>query len=1121
MLGIFAFSKLGVDLLPNVSLPHLMVQTIYKNATPEEIEKLITEPLESAVGTIPGVKDIKSVSKEGVSIISIDFLWGTDIDKTILTLREKLDNIRFVLPKEAGRPSIIRANPSSTPIMSLVVSYVKRETANVKERRSRESGVGSREIEGRSQWDKKSKSIPLDKEHLTPKGHVGEESSIQYLDHDSPSYEIERLINLKEVSRVIFKRRLEQLDGVAQTILTGGLEREILIEVDPVKLDMYGITYSKIESSLKSSNVNMPAGSIMKGLFRYSMRTLGEFKNVDEIGTTIIKHNKNGSVILLKDIAKIKENFSERDGLTRLNGAETVGMLIYKEPESNTVSISKKVNEVLNTLKNEYPEYNLLVVSDQSQLIQNAIANVKQEILFGGVLAVFVLFFFLGSLRNIFIIGITIPSSLVLTVLLMYIFKINFNIISLGGIAVGIGMLLDNAIVVIENVHRHEQNGLSKRKAALLGASEVAMPITAATLTTIAVFLPLIFVKGIAGELFKDQSYAIAFSLSASIITAITLIPMLAAREKLTLIKRKEKYENDFLIFNYPNDKNMFFKLIFWIKFPFLFLIKSTIYIIGKGILSLSKFFSKHFTRFFNIANRWMDKLIDKYEVLLEWALQNRKTTLIITAVLLILTFLAALDIKKEFIPETPQDQFIVELVFPKGASLEGNATVTSKIEAAILAQQNVSFVVSNIGRVNEFDFMNKEQTSVNTTNILVKIVSHKNYYEVQDKLNSILEGLGNIKHSFKQVKTAYSALLQPSTNDIEIKIKNNKIEDAYNAADEILTKINEANITDLTSLRIGTEKGIPEYQIKIDREKCGIYGLKISEVTQFISSIVKGNIVTHLSDFDKKIAINIKTPDSNRDAINDVLNEFIITDKIKIPLRELIDVELTKSYNEIWHENQRRTVYVYADIEDGDISKVIPKLQRIAADIKKGNKQIISVGGTNDEIKNSFSKLYVALMISVLLMYMILAMEFESFIFPFIIIFAVPLGLIGGILLLYVLGESISIISIMGMIILVGIADNDAVVKVEFIMRKRKEGLPMNEAIMQAGKDRFRPIVMNSFTVIFALLPMMIGIGVGTQLRVSLSLAIAGGLLSATFLTLIVIPVLYTYFEKWSKKKY
>ncbi len=1084
MLGIFAFSKLGVDLLPNVALPHLMVQTTYQNATPEEIEKLVTEPLESAVGTIPGVKDIKSVSKEGISIISIDFLWGTDIDKTILSLREKLDNIRFVLPKEAGRPSIIRANPSSTPIMSLVVSYVKRHTENGKQQ-------------------------------------MGVSVSSNYLDHNSPTYEIERLINLKEISRVIFKRRLEQLDGVAQAVLTGGLEREILVEVNPIKLDMYGITYGEIENAIKSSNKNLPAGSIMKGLFRYSMRTLGEFTNVNEISSTIVRHNKNGSVILLKDIATIKENFTEREGLTRLNGSETVGMLIYKEPESNTVTISKEVKKVLKLLQLEYPEYNLLVSSDQANLIRNAITNVKQEILFGGVLAVLVLFFFLGSLRNIFIIGITIPSSLVLTVLLMYMFDINFNIISLGGIAVGVGMLLDNAIVVIENVHRHQQQGLSRHKATLLGASEVAMPIVAATLTTIAVFLPLIFVKGIAGELFKDQSYAIAFSLSASIITAITLIPMLASRDKLTLIKNRNKYEADYLSFTSPSNKNIFAKVWFWIIFPVRFFIKSIVYIVGKVFLNVSKYLSRKFNYFFSIVDKWMDKLIDKYELLLEWALKNKKTTILLTIFLLLLTAAAAWDIKKEFIPETPQDQFIVELHFPKGTSLKGNAEITAKIEKTILNLDNVRFVVSNIGRVNDFDFMNKEQSAINKTNITVKLTSYNNYYEVQEKLDVILTKLGNISHSFKQVKTAYSSLLEPSENDIVIKIKNDKINDGYKSAELLFNSIKHASIAGLTTLRIATEKGIPEYQIKINRDKCGYYGLSINDVSKFISNIVKGSIVTHLSDFDKKIAINIKTPNENRDAISDILNEQIISNNIKIPLRELITVKLTKSYNEIWHENQRRTVYIYADVEDRNISDVINELENVVSGIEKNGKETITIGGTNEEIEASFSKLYIALLISVLLMYMILAMEFESFVFPFIIIFAVPLGLIGGILLLYVLGESISIISIMGMIILVGIADNDAVVKVEFIMRKRAEGLPMNEAIMQAGKDRFRPIVMNSFTVIFALLPMMIGIGVGTQLRVSLSLAVAGGLISATFLTLIVIPVLYTYFEKWSKKKY
>ncbi len=1101
-LGIFAFSNIGVDLLPSINLPHLLVQTTYPNASPEEIEKLVTEPLEAAIGTVTGVKKITSVSKEGVSIISVDFLWGSNMDLTVLSLREKLDNIRFALPREAGRPTIVRADPSASPVVSLVLAY------------RREYQVSSiKKVEFRSE--------NLEDQNINPvSGFQSPVSSSSFIRHSSPYGEIKRLIDLKEAARVIFRRRLEQLDGVAQAIVTGGLEREILIEVDPQKLDSYHITFAEIENSLKTSNVSMPAGSIMKGLFRYSLRTLGEYNNIEEIKNTIVKRNSS-STILLSDIADVKENFEEREGLTRLNGSETVGILIYKEPESNTVSISDKVKETVKILQREYPEFDLILVSDQSGFIKNAITNVKQEVLFGGVLAIFVLFFFLGSLRNVFIIGITIPSSLVLTVLLMYLFEINFNIISLGGIAVGVGMLLDNAIVVIENVVRYKEKGLTFRQAALKGSSEVAMPIVAATLTTIVVFLPLIFIKGIAGELFKDQSYAIAFSLGASIITAITLIPMLAAREKFWSIKNKEKYEKDFLYLDLPQSKTLFHKIKFWIKFPFVFPFKALVYLFGKMAITVSTNFTNFFERFYKKTNKWLDGVIDKYEILLVWALDNKRTVLLITIFLFVLTVFAAYDIKKEFIPETPQEQFIVELDYPKGTSLEGNAQITSKIENTILCLSNVQNVVSNIGKVNNFDFLNKEQNSVTKSNLIVKLDSYESYENVKDTLTNILSNLGNISFAFKQVKTTYSVLIDPTENDIEIKIKNKDIDAAYLTAEKIIDRMNKEKISGVSNFRIGVEKGTPEYEIIIDIEKCNSYGINISDVSNKLLYLVKGKEATYFSDFDKKIAINLRTIQTKRDDIDEILNEYISVNNQSIPIKNVVQVSLKESYNEVWRENQSRTIFLYADVKNISIDEAVEKIENVIFSMQKLQGQTISIGGTNEEIHNSFSKLYIALLISVFLMYMILAMEFESFLFPFIIIFSVPLGLIGGILLLYVLGESISIISIMGLIILVGIADNDAVVKVEFIMRKRREGLPVREAIIAAGKDRFRPIVMNSFTVIFALLPMIIGIGAGTQLRISLSLAIAGGLFSATFLTLIIVPVIYTYMEKWSNKKF
>jgi len=1087
-LGLFAFTQLGIDLLPNIYLPHLIVQTNYQNATPEEVEKLITEPLESTIGTVSGVKKITSASKEGVSVISIDFVWGTDMDMAVLAMREKLDNVSFVMPRGSGRPTIVRADPSAEPIVSLVLAY-KDRTHN------QDLSTKYKEQSGRNL------------------------SSSKFIDHSSPEYEIKRLIDLKEAARVVFKRRMEQIDGVAQAVITGGLEREILIEVDPAKLEMYNLTFEQIAQSLKSSNINLPAGSIMKGLFRYSLRTFGEYTHTDQIGGTIIKYQNNKSYVKLSDIAEVKENFKERDGLTRLNGSETVGLLIYKEPESNTVSISSRVKDVVKNLKEEYPEYDLILVSDNSNFIQDAITNVKQEVIYGGLLATIALFFFLGNLRNIFAIAVTIPASLVITILLMYLFKINFNIISLGGIAVGVGMLLDNSIIVIENIIRYKEQGLKLRDAAIKGASEVSMPVVAATLTTIVVFLPLIFIRGITGELFRDQSLAITFSLTASILAALTLIPLIVSRDKIIKIDRK-KYSGSYIRVNKPA-KGKILVIMFWIGLPFVLLFKSIFLFFVKSYLTVGDLFTKYFGRYFIVVDKWMEWLIKYYEKLLLLALDNKPKVILLTFVLIILTVLAVIDIKKEFIPESAQDQFIVELKFPEGTSLKGNAEIVSKVEQAALNLSGVVNIVSNIGRVNEFDFMNKEQFSLNKTNLIIKLKSYKYYYETLDNLRKLFTNLAGIDYSFKQVKTAYTQIISATDYNLEIKIKNKNINSAYNKAAILIDKVSNAGINGIKEIMIGVEKGLPGYDVKIDREKCIAFGVSISDASAKLVNVVKGNEATFFSDFDKKIGVRVKSKEENREDILRVLNQYVNNGNKMVPLKNLVSINLTDTYSEIWHEDQSRTLFVYASVEGESIDKVVNEINKIIAGLPKTQKEIITAGGVNEEIQASFSSLYAALAISVMLMYMILASEFESFLFPFIIIFSVPLGLIGGIILLYILGDSLNIISLMGLIILVGIADNDAVVKVEFILRKREEGLSVREAIIQAGHDRFRPIIMNSLTVLFGLIPMIIGIGAGTQLRISLAVAIAGGLVSATVLTLIIIPVMYSYLEKYSNKKY
>ncbi len=1097
LVGIYTFSRIVVDLLPDVSVPNLIVQTSYPFASAEEVEKMITEPLESATRTVTGVKKITSVSKEGLSIISISFNWGTDMDFALIALREKLDNARFLLPLEASRPTIIRIDPASTPIMSLVLTYNERnlftENFNTKE-----------------------------------KNNSNPDNKISFINYNSSESEIRRLIDLKEAARVIFKRRLEQIDGVAQAVITGGLEKEFSVEIDLNKLNAYGLSFSEIADALKKSNVSLPAGSILKGQFRYALRTIGEFQSKEDIEKTAIKRNTDGSVIYVSDIANVKESFKEREGLTRFNGNEAVGLLVYKEPESNTVEIALRVNEVVKQLRKEYPDYNLQVVSDFSKFIVGAIDNVKQEIYYGGILAFIVLFFFLASIRNIFVIGITIPTSLLLTIILMYLFNISFNIISLGGIAVGVGMLLDNSIIVVENIARYKEMGLSLKDSTLHGSNEVAMPVIASTLTTIAVFIPLIFLKGIAGELFKDQSYAVIFSLATSLLVALTLVPMLSSREKLTSDFYKKFISQNYIVISKPATKNISGRylfgiklILFWLTFPFILFFKSFLYIIFILIEKIEKFSKKIFAGFFHKVNLLMEKLIQLYEKILLWSLDNRETVLLFLAFLIFITVLAFINIKKEFIPEGPEDELIVDIIYLKGTSLEGNAILTAKIENSIQEIDGVESIVSNIGRVSEFDILNRDQTFIEKTKLNVKLKTLKDFYKVRNEIRSILNDIKNINYNFKHPENAYSQLINPSQNDVVISIKNKDIEEALNKAELIIKKINNSESNNIKEIQIGTEKGVPEYRITIVRDKCISYGINLADAANQIVNIVKGNEATFFSDFDKKVAIKLKANESQRNDFNKILNSFLTVNETKIPVQSIINYELTQSMNEIWRENQARTVNIYASLIDGNVDKFINKVEKISDNISKNIGENIVISGVNTEMNNEFKVLYIALIISVLLMYMVLTSEFESFLFPFIIIFSIPMGLIGSILLLYILGESISIISVMGLIILVGIADNDAVVKVEFILRKRKEGLGLKEAITEAGRDRFRPIVMNSFTVIFALIPMILGIGAATQLRISLSIAVAGGLISSTVLTLFIIPIIYTYMESLSRKKF
>jgi len=1031
LFGIFSYNQLSTDLLPEIDIPKLTIQTSYPNAAPEEVEALITEPIEASIGTITGIKKVTSTSREGLSLVIVEFLWGSDMDFAALHVREKLDQLRYMLPKEAGRPTIVRLDPSSFPIMTLVVT--SRKTGNYKA----------------------STNVNLQKMHVQDK---------------------EYLVNLKEFSRLVIKRRLEQIEGVAQASILGGLEREIQVNVNMQLLNTFSLSIDDVVTSISAANINLPGGDIKSGWFRFSLRILGELQNVEEIKNTVIIDNreKNTSfdgkkkTIHIKDVAEVVDDFKERQGISRLNGKETISILVKKEVGSNTVNTAREVQEVIKQLNEEYKDFNISVIFSQSEFINDAISNVEQEVLYGGFLAFIVLFLFLYNIRDPLIIGITIPTSLLATFLLMYFLDVNLNIISMGGLAVGVGMLLDNSIVVIENISRHRQSGKSLIESAMLGASEVGLAITASTLTTVAVFLPLIYIKGIAAELFRDQSLSITISLMASLFVAMTLIPMLASRKKI--------------------------------------------------IKTSSPLINKISNPIFHRISKLIEKLFKKYERLLLYALDNRIKVLVGTIILFAITVFLIVIMPKEFFPNVEQHEFILEAKMPRGTSLYGTSQLVHLIENELTAMHSIEYVLSNIGIVDEYDILSITRSSIDRAEMYVKIKKQFVPSNAIKEIRKKLDKFKNVSFAIYKPKSTFEKILNPSENDIQIKVVGKDLNTAAKVAQELLPYLK--SIKNLTDIRLGFEKGIPEYLIEIDRAKAAMYGLTVRDISNFISTIFKGREATTVSDFDKKITLLVRATEADRDEIYDLLNHSITTKNGEVQLRDFIKYRRSEGYLEISRENNNRQMSVLANFTGSNINEIINTIKEELKPLNIPAGYSIEVGGVNEEMQDALKGLIMSLLLSIALMYMILAAEFESLRIPFIIIFSIPLAIVGAIVLLFVTGQSLSVISLVGLIILVGIADNDAVVKIDFILRKRRENLSVRESIIEAGRQRFRPIVMNTLTVVFALIPMMLSTGAGSQLQIALSIAIVGGLLSSTFLTLIVVPILYSFFDKDSSIK-
>jgi hydrophobic/amphiphilic exporter-1 (mainly G- bacteria), HAE1 family len=995
-LGVLSFLRLPVDLLPDIAYPRLVVYTSYPNVGPAEVERFITELIEPQVSRVPGVERLESVSREGTSLIFIRFAWGTDMDFAALNVREAIDRIRDRLPELAERPVVLRQDPRSEPVMALSVSA----------------------------------------------------------DYD--------LWALQQLSDNLFRRRLEQIDGVAQAAITGGLDREIHVDVDEDRLRSYGVTIQQLQQALDNANQEGGGGWVRRGQFRYPLRTLGELQSVDEIGRIALTQvqpsdSTPGGRVLVSDVATVSDGFQERESAARYNGKQSIGLLIFKESGANTVQVAREVDTVLDQLRGDYPDVTIDIAMSQAGFITSSIANLVQNLIVGGMLAFLVLFLFLRDARYPIAIALSIPISVIATFALLDAAHVSLNIMSLGGLALGTGMLVDNSIVVLENIFRHREKGVATAIAAAIGAEEVQRAITASTFTTIAVFGPIIYVHGVAGQLFAALSFAVAFSLLASLAVAVTLLPVLAGRSATGATHRIGR-------------------------------------VFGRIFGPMLDSFDRAFGRF----TRW-------YERTLESALHHRVRVVLVSAILLAITLPLALSLPRSVLPEVDQGEFRVRMELARGTPLETTIASAMRLDSIMRADPDVDAVFMRAGKQTAIAGVEEQESGLNTAVMEVRTHDGVGAHEVVERLRPklLLDG-ATIAVETGQA-TAVGKLLGAAQSDLAVRIRGDDMDAALAYAEQVRAHIE--HVPEVTNVRVGTELGSPEYLIEVNRDRAAAFGLAASDVAQVVDDNMLGRKATQpFVSFDRKIDMVVRLPESSRRSIETIDRLFVKG----VPLRDLVNIRETMGPIEIQRVDQSRVVPVQADVATGDVDGAVHAVRTAIAGLPVPRGLRVDIGGENEEMRRSFRDLTLAFSLAIVLVYMILAAEFESFMHPFTIMLCVPLSLIGAVFGLWLHGSGLNTVSLIGIVILAGIVDNDAVVKIDFINQMRREGMNTRDAIMAAGHARLRPILMTSVTTMLGVLPMMLGFGTGGGLQAPLAVAVFWGLLASTALTLIVIPVIY-----------
>ena len=991
--GIIAFTKLGLDMLPDVEFPMVSVVTVYSGASPEDIESIVTKPLEQAIASVTGVKGVVSTTVEGMSMVTVEFANGTNLDFAAQDVRDQLAMFADFLPDDIQTPLVMKFDMSALPVLFYGVT---------------------------------SEDRPLNE-------------LAEYMD-ETAGY------------------RLERIEGVASVMIQSPEVKEIQVEIDQHALETSGITLDQVVQMIGFENLNMPAGRIVEDHKDYLIRTRAEFASLTEIEDLIVGMSPTGNPIKLRQIAKVKDTVSDLRTEMRVQSKPGVMMIITKQSGANTVQVADAVKQELKNLEKILPkDIEMHIGMDMSASVKLTVNSTGRTALLGGVLAMLMIYLFLRNIRPTIAVGIAIPVSIIVTFIPIYAVGYTLNLLTLGGLALGIGMLVDNAIVVIENVFRHLEDGKSRKEAARLGASEVGMAITASTLTTLAVFLPMAMGQGTAGQLVRGLALAISFSLLASLFVSLTMVPMLAS------------------VFFKPRSK-----VDYTLK----------------------------------AKDSWIVRLRAFYKEKLIIVLRHRWKTLGVATLLFVISLAIIPLVGTEFMPEMDQAMLMMKIKLPVGSALEETDRVVRQVEQICLNEPSIETVIVSNG-VNEEDRggggdMANAGSHEGMIMMALKPKSDRalSTKMIGEKIRGEIPVMRDVKIEFLD----FGAAMGGGGKDVEIQIFGKDFVILEEISREIASAIK--GVDGITDIKSSMEEAKPEYHIALNREEINRMGLISGQVANTIKTSTLGQVATRYRFAGEETNVRIKFREDQRSSIRDIEMIKLTTPmKTQIPLTQVASITREEGPVKIIRDHQSCMVLVTASIIDRDLGSVMKDvlkiLEPIQAEVPDG--YFVEYGGQYEQMIDTFITLGQALALAILLVFMVMASQFESLIHPLVIMVTIPLALIGVVFGFLVSGVTISLTSFIGFILLTGIVVNNGIVLVDYINQLRLKGVEATAAIIEAGSTRLRPVLITALTTIFGMLPMVLDNKEGAEMRAPMAITVIGGLTAATFLTLFVVPSLYS----------